>query len=137
MNPFHYSLVLFNLRIPFSINHLYWFFSQTYPCFFFVLHFVPLDFLCPLSWPICPTDGVCWGSCSFQTSASIHWLLGDQSLWKLSKPDALLHFRCLVLRRCPHLAHRSWRVFGPICSFGFLPTSRVVLGESPSSASRQ
>ena len=105
--------------------------------FFFVLCFVPLDFLCPLSWPICLTDCICWGSCSFQISASIHWLLGDRSLWKLSKTDALLHFRCFVLRHCPHLAHRSWRVLGPICSFGFLPTSCVVLGESPSSASRQ
>ena len=72
--------------------------------FFFVLCFVPLDFLCPLSWPICLTDCICWGACSFQISASIHWLLGDRSLWKLSKTDALLHFRCFVLRHCPHLA---------------------------------
>ena len=105
--------------------------------FFFVSRFVLLDFLCPLSWPISSTDCICWGLCAFQISASIHWLLGDHSLWKLSKTGALLHFRCCVFRHGPHSAHRSCWVFGPICSFGFLPTSWVVLGESPSSASCQ
>ena len=109
-------------------------FYSVYLVFFFVSRFVPLDFLCPLSWPISSTDCICWGLCAFQISASIHWLLGDHSLWKLSKTGALLHFRCCVFRHGPHSAHRSCWVFGPICSFGFLPTSWVVLGESPSSA---